>query len=550
MVTKMNDIFFFYLKDTNTNEPIYSCQLTDLSIKKKFNLKSNSKDGKFVLHIKNYKNLFILESIGYCKIELSIADLKKKNKTVVYILPKKPICYLSSANLKNEKYLDIYVNSFYNYRLSIFFYTDLKKKIFETKGKKKIQNFNSLYNPNYNLNWDKSFSLNVMKYLKESGLYTVTIEDEKKNLVCFPFIKSNLHKKKKSKVLLISNLSTWHAYNCWGGISRYRDFYKYPLNGVPDYFSWKRKLKIKFLKFLSILLKTNKKSNLNYEIEILNQKISTVRPMINNWLSTKTSTDKYFDHLSAHEWRGISWLKKNNIDFDLVSDSDLGEIKKKDLTYKCVIISGHAEYWTKKSIKSIVNIIKSSMISFVSLSGNSFYQEVKYFKNNKILFKNNKINEIMPTFKKIYPLYTDTNIKSFSYFKIKKNKLNHWILKNVLNKKKELTSFGKNTLIHHSSIKEKYYYDSSLPNGKKNIKKKFYGSSGWEVDKFVNEYHNFEIIASGRNKGEGAVLAIKEYNKKIIFFVSSMIFIGSLLIDKVASNIVLNLIKKILKKVK
>ena len=375
----------------------------------------------------------------------------------------------------------------------------------------------------------------------------MVIEDKKKNLLCFPFIKSDLYKKKRSQILLISNLSTWHAYNCWGGISRYRDFYKFPLNGSPNYFSFQRRLKIKFLKFFSILFKNEKKSNLNFETEILNQKISTVKPMINNWLSAKSSTNKYFDHLSAHEWRAISWLKKNDIDFDLVSDNDFGKIKKKDFTYKCVIISGHSEYWTKKSIQNIINIVKSKKTSLISLSGNTFYQEVQYFKNSKLTFKNNKIKEIMPEFNKIYPLSTDTNMKSFSFFKIKKNKLNHWIFKNFTNKK-NIIFFGKNSLIHHNSIKKKQYYDSSLPSDKKMMNGKVYGSSGWEVDKFINKYHNFEIIASGNNKGGGAVLAIKEYNKKIIFFATSMIFISSLLIDKVASNIVLNLINKILKK--
>ena len=463
-------------------------------------------------------------------------------------MPKKPICYLSTLNLKQEKYLDIYINSFYKYKLNIFFHTHIKKKILTLKGRKIIQKFNSFYDPKFNLNWNKSFSLNIKKYLKDSGLYSITIEDENKNVSSFPFVKSDLNKKKKSKILLIFNLSTWHAYNCWGGLSRYRNFYKYPLNGIPDYFSWKRKYKIKILKLISLIVEGKRKSNLNYETELLNQKISILKPMINNWMSAGNSKKKYFDHLSSHEWRGISWLKKNNIDFDLVSDNDLSKIKINEFNYKSIVVLGHSEYWTKKSIKSIENIIKSKEVSFVNLSGNSFFQEVEYFPKNKIMFKNKKIREIMPIFKNIYPLDTSMSVKDFSHFEINKNKLNHWLLRNIIKKKKKLKSFGKSSLISNTSIKEKKYYDPSIPSEIKKFKTNKFGSSGWEIDKFDNKNHNFEIIATGQNKGDGAIIAIKQINKKIIFFASSLAFISSLLVDKVASGIVLNLFKKILDK--
>ena len=59
-------------------------------------------------------------------------------------------------------------------------------------------------------NWDVSESLNLPSNLK-SGMYTIGILYNKN--VCFiPIV---IKSKNKSKVLVISNINTWNAYELW-----------------------------------------------------------------------------------------------------------------------------------------------------------------------------------------------------------------------------------------------------------------------------------------------------------------------------------------------
>lgn len=182
-------------------------------------------------------------------------------------------------------------------------------------------------------NWNVSFTFTVPRSF-ESGFYAVKLADSEGDSSYIPFIVQP-RDNQRADFAVIVNLSTWNAYNAWGGYSRY----SLPHAG-PGVFSYHRPLS-----------------------DVLNPGLS----------------DGAYHYASKHQGRGelwvINWLKEAGFTIDLHTDLDLHEGVINLDSYKALIFSTHPEYLSIK-MRNAVETYLSRGGSLLYLGANGFYDAV------------------------------------------------------------------------------------------------------------------------------------------------------------------------------
>ena len=358
-------------------------------------------------------------------------------------------------------------------------------------------------------NWNISESLNLPSNLK-SGMYIIGILCNKN--VCFiPIV---VKSKTKSKVLVISNINTWNAYELWAG---------YNTDEISAY-KWKSDIESKY-KYLE------DGSHKSYVLSFDRPLFYLISKRLQSFIENNIYSHKQYAHLVYSELWMYKFLNDNDIDFNLINDIDMdqGESLKHD--YKTIIIHAHPEYWTENAL---INLNKMTIngTNIAYFGGNGIYWRVTH-KNNKMeickdgkkhshdnkkggLWKDLQLDNNYLTTPKLLGVWFNRDkfnvIDLYPFIIIKKSHLFNGVA----------NEFGVETL---STIQD----DDG-------------GISGWEVDDVISTSidENEKYIIANAEKGAD-MLYIERENYKV-FSGSTILWNAGLLIDKDIKKLTLNVI--------
>ena len=183
------------------------------------------------------------------------------------------------------------------------------------------------------IDWNESFTFDVPADLA-SGLYAVKLRDSEGDVSYIPFVVQPPDDRRADFAVIV-NVTTWNAYNWWGGFSRYG-----VPHGGPWVFSYHRPLP-----------------------DVLNLSLS----------------DGSYHYASKHQGRGelwvINWLKEAGYQIDLHTDLDLHEGVVDLQHYKALVFSTHPEYLSPR-IRDVVEEYLNHGGSLLYLGANGFYDAV------------------------------------------------------------------------------------------------------------------------------------------------------------------------------
>lgn len=371
---------------------------------------------------------------------------------------------------------------------------------------------------------------------QKSGLYSIkvtAIDGSVSTTPCAVNTSSHLY---SGVNVIVLNHSTWRAYNCSDGLSRYRNFRRYK-NGLPEETKYLKLIRMLSKAFLLSCRYARKIFGLNSAViwptgvsvgpNWTKGPFNLQKPIYNEHLDAPNPYTQYCDHLAGHEWRGVAWLMKNYSCIEFCSDTNLeklaGEHKPKN-----IIFLGHPEYFTSNALKKVVELHNSGA-NLIFLSGNSFYNSGVSIQGNQMYISKSTSFETDYDIRSQLPFYTDLSITDNSDIRLidVENRNFPKIFKNgdCLGSESYL-SFTKPRL---DPIK----YDEHAPGVLRSLVSYDFGCSGWEVDKVFASFKD-HIVAKGNNMGGGAdVFYLPASQTKGHFLsVGSISYIGSLLRDK------------------
>jgi hypothetical protein len=180
------------------------------------------------------------------------------------------------------------------------------------------------------LSWSESFGFDIPDDLS-SGMYAAKLEDPRGAKCYAPFVVQPSDDR-RGEIALIVNVTTWNAYNGWGGYSRY---------GVPGDGAWV---------------------------------FSYYRPVGHALNLSDTSGDYHYSskHLARGELWLVNWLVENGFKVDLHTDLDLHVGIVNLSSYKAVIFHTHPEYQSLAMRDAIEGYLGRGG-SLIYLGGNGFY---------------------------------------------------------------------------------------------------------------------------------------------------------------------------------
>jgi len=489
------------------------------------------------------------------------------NPRIVRLLENKLFLYQDKIWCSAGDYITAYIHSSTNFQARLVRKGLQEKEILNLGYQERlIQSVPNKFFTETGLNWKKSFKYKIPPNL-QSGLYALEVKNEKKEKFSTPLVVYKEPKKRNEKILIVMNVTTWLAYNLWGGRSRYRTFeienrYKTISKILPNYQGANKSLKRETLldreriftvlmslipykikeKIKEIFLGQHKKVGHSAKYSPWEIKpISLKRPISCCHLEQKNVLDNYTSHLAENEWRLIAWLEKEKIKFDVIADAQL-EKQRLLKKYKAVVIAGHSEYWSKKMFYNLKKYHEWHKSWIISLSGNTFYGLIKYTKKFQFQFIGKPLFNYIPS--KDNFMNIETTLEDYSrcspYRVIIKE---HPFFKNV--RFKNGNQLGVKCLNKETPRSSKFYLPerSNLNNGLMGE-----GASGWETDSLVNKKDKrFSLLAKGIITS-GADMFFKEKSKKCgcIFSASSVTYIGSLFVDKGISTLTKNVIHEAL----
>jgi hypothetical protein len=186
--------------------------------------------------------------------------------------------------------------------------------------------------------WDISFSL-VVPSDWASGIYAAKLLDNAGSVTYVPFV-VNPEFTQRAKLALIANVTTWNAYNSWGGYSRYE---------VPGDGAWG---------------------------------FSFLRPnhrLINLSASDRENRAYNYAYMSKHLARGelwvLNWLKDAGYAVDVYTDLDLHDGIADLSDYKGLILSTHPEYFSVQMLSELNDYLAKGG-NLLYLGANGIYDAV------------------------------------------------------------------------------------------------------------------------------------------------------------------------------
>ena len=499
-------------------------------------LQADKMGGFIITNKRNWHSCKIYAS-GYGDALVSNIEIKSFRKTVVKLIPDMPIAYLEKLEFKPGDHMNVYAHSKLDYHISVYRHGLKKLCVYEASCPAICQEIKGSDDVSgRGLSWKLATSFKVEKEWS-SGLYSLVLNDSSGKANASPFvITSNQIEPVSSRLLVLANVSTWQAYNIWGGRSRYRRFDDDSLFIIPHVLvriltALKRRI-FSFLKRRSV-------SGVSLQPSWISKRLAVTRPLTNPWLLSASPHEEYLDHLAANEWRGLAWLESMGIKYEYCSDASLGTQDHYLNNFDAVLLLSHPEYWVKESFDNLCDAHLKRSLSLINFGGNSFYQQVKYDQEDGMYCQHGLFFETYKNTSSLTNTCTDLSITDFAPFSVNKSQTKSWVFKNLPIKFDDegLALIGEKSLINCELSKSNLKYSPHTPGVTRNSQGGC-GASGWEVEKIINNLdQSYIVLAQGVNKGGGADMILKEWEGKIFFSSSSISYVGSLLIDESISQI-------------
>ena len=179
----------------------------------------------------------------------------------------------------------------------------------------------------FGCNWEHPIKFYIDSSF-EKGYYNIQLKSLTGNIFEIYFLVGD--NKNDGEIAYLSNVSTWNAYNYWGGKSLYK-------NAVDD-------------------------KNVYY--------VSTLRPNVSY----------NFDHNIDIEANGFYWLKKQNYNVDVYPDYILEQNPKLLENKKVIVLPYHAEYFSFEMYSNLEKLIYDGR-SLLALGANQIYWKIKWRDN-------------------------------------------------------------------------------------------------------------------------------------------------------------------------
>ena len=420
----------------------------------------------FITFIWFFRYRFILTVSTDKTIGMEPIDLEGYTNQMFYFQNDTIKFYLKSKSTQNKIYIDRII--------SPYKYERIYKNSFG-----KIEQDISTNQSEFGCNWEESLSFIVDESF-DDGYYLIILEDDLDNEFKFPIIIND--NSKNSKIALLSPISTWNAYNSWGGKSLY--------NNVVD------------------------SSSVYF--------VSTQRP------NTLLQSGKHNIHIEANIF---NWFE-NNYNVTIYPDNILDYYPNILNDASIIILSYHCEYISSKTYNKLISLVENSEKSLISIGGNQVYWKVKWDSD----FETMECRKDLTFFKDTYSLggmwkhnfkneskllgvrFSDAGYNTYAPYKI--TNFNHWLLDNIQIPSDSL--FGKNGI------------DSLGLSGLETDK----------VTKYSKD--NVEIIAKGINPEDGgAHMIFKQCDNDNAILSTGSIQSGSGLgTDVIFTKIVQNFVEK------
>jgi hypothetical protein len=512
--------------DVNTKDKIYPSNVNLISSTNK-ELNTNDTEISLLIKMPEYNptvKLYLLFSKPYISAKFNVKSIEFNKLTIndiTYSFYKNKshnnnfVAYTEKKSYYPNDTINIYtsVNSKIvnnNVKTVTYSLVDINKKILITK---ESTNLNYQEYPNlgciYGCNWNISESIKLPNNLK-SGMYILCARCNN-NVWFIPIVIKN--NSIRSKILVLSNINTWNAYEYWAGYN----------NDMISAYKWQTNI-INDNKYLE-------------DGTYKSYRISFNRPSIliskdgQKFIDNNINSYVTYSHLFYSELWMYKFLDNNSIEYDLINDMDLNNNEGVNENYKLFIIHSHPEYWTENALINL-NKMTQAGTNIAYFGGNGFYWKTTY-KNNIMEVRKDKtnhdqdgkkgglwINLQLPNNYLIGPdlfgvWYNEFKFDKITLWPFNKTK-NNYLLDNIE------YEFGDESL---SSVKD----DDG-------------GISGWEVDDVLSTYnkkYKDNIIASAKNGAD--MLYIEEDNYKI-FSGSTILWTAGLLVDDNIKKLTLNVI--------
>ena len=515
-----------YIIDSKTKEKFYPSKNNLISSTNK-ELGTTETEIKLVIKMPNYKpsvKLYLLFSNPNIGAEFCIKSIefnKLANNDITYSFYRNKshnnnfVAYTEKKSYYPNDTINIYasVNSKIvnnNVKTVTYSLVDINKKIIMTK---ESTNLNYQKYPDlgciYGCNWNISESMKIPNNLK-SGMYILCARCNN-NVWFIPLVIKN--NSNKNKILVLSNVNTWNAYEYWAGYN----------NDMISAYKWE----------------TNFSNNLKYREndKFKSYKMSFNRPSIliskdvQKFIDNNINSYVTYSHLVYSELWMYKFLDNNSIEYDLINDIDLNNNEGVNENYKLFIIHSHPEYWTENALINL-NKMTQDGTNLAYFGGNGFYWKTTY-NNNVMEVRKDGSNHDQDN--KKGGLWIDLQLPN-SYLN-GPELFGVWFNKSKFNKI-TLWPFNKTKNNYLLDNIEDEFGDDSLSS----VKDDDGGLSGWEVDDVISTYnkkYENNIIASAKNGAD--MLYIEEDNYKI-FSGSTILWTSGLLVDDNIKKLTLNVI--------
>lgn len=540
-----------YIKNAFLNSPIEKAQVSLISHKGQIlDIIYSDKNGKLEIDLLPDISYILIEKETYVSKKISLLD---NNISLIRLIENEIIGYINSVSFNPGDSFPVYVHSITEYYVELIRH-GITNEVIENIGtfQSCIQEVPDEFFVEFGLNWKVSFDYQLSETLKP-GLYSLKLTPCSLNSLKPYYLTFGITTNKKyyginSKLLVLLSSNNWQTYNIWGGRSRYRNFEHF---NAPKKHDSLRHLWIKYTpdfvknKTKRILRKkfpiTIKDAPNNFQFK----RLSIKRPHPNCSIEDDLPNRNFTSHLAASEWRLLAWLEKNGLEYDLVSGFELHKDPALLNNYSILILNSHSEYWSKQMFSGLKNFFYSGG-SIINLSGNSIYREVEFYEDGSLRCVSLNFSETVSDESEIIGVrFTMKGYGTCAPYKVLMP--NHWVFEGLNLKKGD--TFGAQSLNRPQPENDKKFEsDPSSSPGLARLTGQ--GASGWETDKLSRTSpKDILLVAKGLNPHNGgADMIVREKTDKhgLLFSVSSITFVGSLLVDEVCSRIVNNVIKKIL----
>jgi len=522
-------------------KPIPNVQLTFSNNNKDVKTISTDINGKWELNRE-----FIFDTVVVIKEGYGMKQYISSVPSEIRLLKNNLIGYCSSISIKPNEGVKLYVHSTSDYSVKLIRYGFKKEEVFDfglfSKSIQEVPDNNFVES---GLEWECSTKLRIPDYIN-GGLYSITLENSDHEKFAIPIVINSSFKIEKSKILILASTNNWQCYNLWGGRSRYRNYedYLYPNKS-------KLSIKNKLLTVVSSLIPFSIKKSLFYRIkkdeigkDWMFKPLSHLRPHTNCDLDGEDVYAPFTNHLAGGEWRVLAWFEREGINYDFISGYELHSNPEILKNYRCIVLSTHCEYWSKKMYNSVNKYHNESKLSILNISGNSIYREVDFLNKGSIKCKSLHFkNSVDDETQLIGVRFDSLGYATCNKYKILKP--DHWIFNGTANK----SYLGSRSLNVHTRQINNTWYDPGRPGGGSKLEGQ--GASGWETDKISDTApKDFVLLAKGMNKGSigGADMIYRDSteHRGSVFSASSITFGGALLIDNDCSLVIRNVLNKIL----